>query len=118
MSLWLLEIKTEKLRVQGLNPTRSRTLLGTLSQLVEPNDKTTGPSQPGADSPVLPRQKQLKKKYFFNVKTKPARKEEKAGMSPLKGWIVTLPKGVSTYFSVLPSKISGSSRPVPPIIPI
>ena len=30
----------------------------------------------------------------------------------------TLPNGVSTYFSVLPSKISGSSRPVPPIIPI
>lgn len=29
-----------------------------------------------------------------------------------------LPNGVSTYFSVLPSKISGSSRPVPPIIPI
>ena len=32
--------------------------------------------------------------------------------------VLAFPNGVSTAFSVLPSMISGSSSPVPPMIPI
>ena len=40
---------------------KSKAISGILSQLAEPNNRTPGLSQPGAGSPVLPRQKQLKK---------------------------------------------------------